>query len=186
MSSRNTFEADFEFSWQLLTAFFAQRRIRRALDEIAAKHISGWEKWWQVELALFLSEHDEIGSWNMEEEFLTDRRLTKKKDFVAADIAFRKKGHAQDRLTILELKQDLDWKRCLANMMKDAEKIDATHARSLSDAEIRSFFVVGVYPSQPKAAVHDYIESLAERRGVEWDIMDTRFIADTPYSFTIL
>jgi hypothetical protein len=186
LSQRDTTEADFDFTVDILSAFFAQSRIRRSLATIADVEVTGWEKWWQVELAMFLCDHDQISEWDIEEEFLTDRRRGVTKDFVAADISFRRKKHATDRLIILELKQGTDWKRCVANMLRDAEKMHTTQLRSLSGAAVRSFFVVGVYPSVDKAEIHDYIEELAEAREIEWDLMETRFIKDTPFSFTIL
>jgi len=183
----DTFEADFDFTVDVLNAFFGQSRIRRSLKAIAETEVTGWEKWWQIELAMFLSEHDDVAEWEIEEEFLTDRRLAVTKDYIAADISFRRKKHASDRLIFLELKQDKDWKRCIANMMNDAKKMDTAQSRSLSGAAIRNFFVVGVYPSVVgKAEVHDYIEQLAEGRGVDWELMDTRVIKDTPFSFTLL
>lgn len=186
MSERNTFEADFKFTLSLLDAFFKQSQIQTALAMIEEKGISGWEKWWQIELALFLSEHDDVGDWNMEEPFYTDLRRHTSQDFMAIDLCFRRKRHSTERLIFLELKQDLDWKRCVANMLSDAEKVYSAQSRSMLGTEIRNFFLAGIYPSESKAEVHDYIEVLAEGREVDWEIMETRFIANTPYSFTLL
>jgi hypothetical protein len=186
LTQRDTVEADFDFTVGIVTAFFGQGRIRRSLAAIAETEVTGWEKWWQIEFAMFLSEHDEVAEWDIEEEFLTDRRCAVTKDFVAADISFRRKKHALDRLIILELKQDFEWKRCIANMLSDAQKIHTVQSRSLSGAAIRSFFVVGVYHSVGKAEAHDYIEQLTDSRDIEWKLMDTRFIKETPFSFTVL
>lgn len=122
----------------------------------------------------------------MEEPFFTDRRHHTSQDSMAIDLCFRRKGHSTERLIFLELKQDSDRKRCVANMLSDAEKVCSAQSRSLSGAEIRNFFLVGIYPSESKAEVRNYIEKEAEGRQVEWEIMETRFIADTPYSFTPL
>jgi|CXWL01.1.fsa_nt_gi hypothetical protein len=186
MDNRRTFESDFDFTLTLLSDFFAQKRIRSTLTKIADAEVTGWEKWWQIELAMFMSEYDDIAEWNIEEEFLTDRRQSTTKDFIAIDICFRRKRHASDRLVFLELKQDLDWKRCILNMLRDAEKFYSGHTRSLLNAEVRSFFLAGVYLRMPKAEVHDYIEDAAQAREIDWDLMDTRYIADTPFGFTLL
>lgn len=186
MDDRRTFASDFDFTLTLLSDFFAQKRIRSTLAKIADAEVTGWEKWWQIELAMFMSEYDDIAEWNIEEEFLTDRRQSTTKDFIAIDLCFRRKRHASDRLVFLELKQDLDWKRCISNMLRDAEKFYSGHTRSLSDAEVRSFFLAGVYLRMPKAEVHDYIEDATQAREIDWDLMDTRYIADTPFGFTLL
>jgi hypothetical protein len=51
-ASRQGNQGDFEFTWTVLTDFFGQKRIQRTLDAIHETEVSGWEKWWQVELAL--------------------------------------------------------------------------------------------------------------------------------------
>ncbi|MEK6762975.1 MAG: hypothetical protein AABY96_09690 [Nitrospirota bacterium] len=172
----------------LLDAFFKQSQIQTVLAMIADKDISGWEKWWQIELALFLSEHDDVAEWDMEEPFFTDLRHDTSQDSLAIDLCFRRKRHSTERLIFLELKQDQDWKRCVANMLSDAEKVYSAQSKSVFDAEIRNFFLAGIYisPNESKAEIHDYIEKVTESRDVEWELMETRFIANTPYSFTLL
>ena len=186
MGERNTFEADFEFTLAILDSFFAQKRIRTALAKIAETEVSGWEKWWQIELALFLSEHEDVAEWNMEEPFFIDRRHRTPQDSLAIDLCFRRKGQSSEKFIFLELKQDQDWKRCIANMMMDADKVSSAQTKSLLGAKIRSFFLAGIYFRMPKADIHDYIEEEAEYRQVEWEIVESRFIADTPFSFTLL
>ena len=186
MSEQDTCEADFEFTLAVLDSFFAQKRIRTALAKIAETDVSGWEKWWQIELALFLSDHEDVAEWDMEEPFFTDRRRHTSQDMLAIDLCFRRKRQSSERFIFLELKQDQDWKRCVSHMMSDAEKVYCAQTKSLSNTRIRSFFLAGVYPSIPKAAIHDYIEEIAEGRQVEWEIMETRFIANTPFSFTLV
>ncbi len=188
MSERSTFEADFEFTLSILDAFFAKKRIQTSLAQIAEKDISGWERWWQIELALFLSEHDDVAEWDMEEPFFTDRRHHTPQDSLAIDLCFRRKRHSTERLIFLELKQDPGLKRCVANMLSDAEKVCSAQSKSRLGAEIRNFFLAGIYmsPSESKAEIHDYIADVAEGREVDWEFMETRFIADTPYSFTLL
>lgn len=172
MDERKTFEADFEFTLTLLDAFFKQRQIRTALAMIADKDISGWEKWWQIELAMFLSEYEHVAEWDMEEPFFTDLRRHTSQDFMAIDLCFRRKGHSTGRLIFLELKQDPDWKRCVANMLSDAEKVYSAQSISLSGAEIRNFFLAGIYirPSESKAEIHDYIEDVTEGRDVNGNL----------------
>lgn len=186
MEENQSIEADFEFVVKLLSAFFGKARIRSTLKKIYETEATGWEKWWQVELAMFLSEHEEVVEWDLEEVFLTDLRTSTDKDRMAIDVCFRRKRNAANHFVFLELKQDLDWKRCIANMLQDAEKFSISHKRSESGLDVRSFFLVGVYPSEDKKAVHDYIEEAASKRDVDWEFMETRFIPDTEYSFTVV
>jgi hypothetical protein len=185
MLGTKQFEADFEFTWSVLTDFFKQKRIQRTLPDIVDTEVTGWEKWWQVELALYLSDHDDVADWNMEERFFTDLRRETGKDSIAVDLSFRQKRHSTDALIFLELKQDLDWKRCIENMLRDAKKVFAAHSRSQEGSAVRSFFVAGIYRSEPKALVHDYVERRLDELEMDWELMDTKFIADTPYSFTL-
>jgi hypothetical protein len=186
MKEDQTADADFEFTVELLAAFFSRKRIQNTLARIWDTGVTGWEKWWQIEFAMFLSEQEEIAEWKMEEEFHTDLRMGTAKDFMAIDICFRRKQFASNHFVFLELKQDRDWKRCIGNMLTDAEKFGMSKTRSLSGKQVRSFWLVGVHPGDSKAEVHDYIESATFRREVDWHAMETRFIAGTPYAFTVV
>jgi hypothetical protein len=185
MLGNKEIEADFEFTWEVLTDFFNQKRIQRTLDAIDETKVTGWEKWWQVELALYLSDHDDVANWNMEERFFTDLRRSVEKDSIAVDLCFRRKRCSKDSMIYLELKQDADWKRCIENMLRDALKVSDAQTRSQEGATMRSFFVAGIYPSIPKVEVHNYVEKRLDELDIDWDLMDTKFIAGTPYGFTM-
>ena len=185
MGEKEQFEADFDFTSVVLEGFFKLSRIQRTLDAILEKGVTGWEKWWQVELALYLSEHTEVGEWNMEEPFFTDRRREKNKDMLAIDICFRRKKHSIDSMIFLELKQDRDWKCCITNMMNDAEKVYSAQTRSHSGLAIRNFFLAGVYPSIEKAEVKNFVLNLAERCDVPVGRIITKFIPNTDMSLTL-
>ena len=83
------------------------------------------------------------------------------------------------------MKQDSDWKRCIDNMFRDAKKVFGAHSRSHEGSAVRSFFVAGIYPRETKASVHDYVERRLDELEMKWDLMDTKFITDTPFSFTL-
>ncbi|MGO9265461.1 MAG: hypothetical protein ACLQBA_11375 [Candidatus Binataceae bacterium] len=68
------------------------------MDAINETEVSGWEKWWQVELALYLSDQDEVADWNMEERFFTDLRRSVEKDCIAVDLCFRRKRCSKDSM----------------------------------------------------------------------------------------
>lgn len=185
MGEQAIFDADFTFTFDLLSGFFKQSRVQRALKAIAETDISGWEKWWQIELCLYASEHEDVGDWDMEEPFFTDRRSEREKDIIAVDFCFRRKKHSCDSMIFLELKQNIDWKLCINNMMRDAEKINRSQIRSHNNAKIRNFFVAGVYPSASKTEVHDYVFQRADELNIDVDCVDTKFIANTDYSLTL-
>jgi hypothetical protein len=186
VDEHQTVEEDFDFTVDLLTAFFAKARVQSTLNKIFETEATGWEKWWQIELAMFLSDYEDVAEWDIEEVFLTDLRTTTTRDRMAIDICFRRKGYAKGHFVFLELKQDRDWKRCIANMLTDAEKFSTSHKRSETGLDVRSFFLVGVYPSEEKSVVHDFIEGAAAKRNVDWDFMETHFIPNTEYSFTVV
>ena len=186
MKEDQTADADFEFVVDLLAEFFSRKRIQNTLVQIWDTEVTGWEKWWQIELAMFLDEHEDITEWNMEEEFHTDLRTSVTKDFMALDICFRRKRFVANHFVFLELKQDLDWKRCIGSMLSDAEKFGTSKTRSIEGKQVRSFWLVGVHPGDSKSEVRDYIEEAASRRDVDWGAMETRFIGGTPYAFTVI
>lgn len=155
------------------------------MGAIHETEVSGWEKWWQVELALYLNDHDDVADWNMEERFFTDLRRSVEKDSIAIDLCFRRKRCSKDSMIYLELKQDADWKRCMDKLLRDALKVSDAQTRSQEGDAVRSFFVAGIYPSIPKVEVHDYVEKRLEELAIDWDVMDTKFISNTPYGFTM-
>ena len=162
-----------------------QKRIQRTLDALHETDVTSWEKWWQIELAIYLSEYDDVGDWNMEERFFTDLRRGTKKDSIAVDLSFRRKRCSKDASIFLELKQDPDWKRCIENMLRDAKKVFGAHSRSHEGSAVRSFFVAGICPREPKVLVHNYVERRLDELEMDWVLMETKFIADTPFSFTL-
>lgn len=189
-SDRAKFEADFLFVREHISDFFDRGTVKRALDIIDDVGITGWEKWWQVEFAAWLAERDGIGDWVMEEVFLTDLRRESQKNSVAIDIGFRMKGFSTKEMLFLELKQNRDWRRCLENMLADAEKVYCAQTYSLeNNIAIRNFFVIGVYPTaeMTKKDIHDYIEDRAEELGisVEREHIFTKFVQNTPFSVTL-
>ena len=184
------FEADFSFVCEAVSGFFSSASIQKGLDAIDEVGITGWEKWWQVEFAIWLSEHEDIGDWAMEEVFLTDLRRRTEKDTIAIDMGFRMKGCSTDEMLFLELKQNDDWRRCIENMIKDAEKVETAQERSVdSKVKIRNFFVVGVYRNTDvsKKQVHDYIEQRAQQEDIPFERQHvfTKFIPNTPFGVTV-
>jgi hypothetical protein len=184
------FEADFSFVQDRINEFFDRGTVRRALDLLDEVGITGWEKWWQVEFAAWLSDHDHIAEWVMEEVFLTDLRKKTQKNSIAIDIGFRMKGFSTKEMLFLELKQNNDWKRCIENMLVDVDKVETSQTYSESNRlMIRNFFVVGVYPTgdTTKKDVHAYVEGRAAELDIPLDKAHifTKFVKDSPFSVTV-
>ncbi len=184
------FEADFQYVRDRINEFFGRRTIGRSLALIDELGITGWEKWWQVEFATWLADHDQISEWVMEEVFNTDLRKKTNKNSIAIDLGFRMKGFSTKEMIFLELKQNNDIIKCIDNMLTDAEKVFTAQTYSESGLMIRNFFVVGVYPTPSdaqKADVHDYIADKAEELNipVERSNIHTKFIPESPYSVTL-
>lgn len=184
------FVADFQYVRDRVDEFFGRRGVQRALNLIDDLGITGWEKWWQVEFASWLSEHDQISEWVMEEIFNTDLRCKTDKNSIAIDLGFRMKGFSTKEMLFLELKQNSDWRRCIENMLFDVEKVYSAQKYSVSNGlMIRNFFVVGVYPTadSSKKAVHDYIKRRCEDLDIplEQEHLYTKFVAQSPFSVTV-
>lgn len=184
------FEADFQYVRERINEFFGRRAIGKSLALIDELGITGWEKWWQVEFATWLADHDRIGEWVMEEVFNTDLRRNTKKSSIAIDIGFRMKGFSTKEMIFLELKQNNDMIKCIDNMLSDAEKVYTAQQYSTSGLMIRNFFVVGIYPTPidaNKTVVHDYISDRAEELNVpvKRSSIYTKFIPESPYSVTL-
>ena len=189
-SDRAKFQADFLYVRDRINEFFGRPGVQRALDLIDDLGITGWEKWWQVEFASWLADHDQIGEWVMEEVFNTDLRRKTDKNSIAIDLGFRMKGFSTKEMLFLELKQNNDWRRCIENMLVDVEKVYSAQTYSVSNGlMIRSFFVVGAYPTgdTSKKDVHDYIERRANELDIpiEREHLYTKFVADSPFSITM-
>ena len=189
-TDRVKFQADFVYVRERVNEFFGRRSIGRALALIDELGITGWEKWWQVEFATWLADHDQIAEWVLEEVFYTDLRKKSAKDSIAIDLGFRMKGFSTKEMLFLELKQNSDIMRCIDNMLADAEKVYSAQKYSQSNGVmIRNFFVVGLYPTPDlgKKDVHDYIQDRSEELGipVERENIYTKFIPDSPFSVTM-
>ena len=155
---------------EVLLDFFKTKRIRESLGEIHEFEVTGWEKWWQTELALFLANAESIAEWEMEHPFDTDRRTGLAQARMALDIGFRLKRHAKDEWHFIELKQDDDYKRCVDKMCRDADKVFAARKRSFDGLRIRYIACAGAFLSvKDEDAVVRYAEEALDSIDVDTD-----------------
>jgi len=163
-------EDDLDKIADVLMKFFEDKRIVDALRKIEKFGVSGWEKWWQVELALFLSHADDlIAEWDMEHNFDTDKRTRLSQNRMALDIGFRMKGMAKDQWYFLELKQADDYKTCIDRMVKDAEKVFSARSKSFDGLGIRYIACAGVFRNAPEKLALDYAEKSLDQAKIDHD-----------------
>lgn len=154
----------------VLLDFFETKRIRESLTAIHTLGISGWEKWWQTELAIYLADADPIAEWDMEHPFDTDKRKNHSQARMALDIGFRLKRHAKDEWHFVELKQDNDYKRCIDKMCRDADKVFSARKHSFDGLRVRYIACAGAFLTiKDEDAVLKYAEEALDSLGVDED-----------------
>jgi hypothetical protein len=161
------YRADFDHVTGYLDAFFDRSSVQSALARITEQEVTGWERWWQIELGTWLGEQHLIGACVMEEPFEVDGRHGSDKSKMLVDIGFRLKNHSTQEWIFLELKQNRAWRTCINNMLSDVEKVHTAKKRSTANSlTIRSFFAVGIHPFEEtsKAAIKDYINDECDER----------------------
>ena len=161
-------EDDLDKIADVLLAFFKIKRISETLTMIHRFEVTGWEKWWQVELALFLSQSDEmIAEWDMEHLFDTDRRTNLAQNRMALDIGFRLKRHNKDSWYFVELKQADDYRVCIDRMCKDVDKVLSARKKSFDGLDIRFIACAGVFLEAKEKEVLDYAEEALDSINVD-------------------
>jgi hypothetical protein len=155
---------------EVLLDFFDTKRIRLSLSVIHRLGISGWEKWWQTELAIYLAESESIAEWDMEHPFDTDRRKGLAQERMALDIGFRLKRHMKEEWHFVELKQDDDFKRCIDKMCRDADKVFAARNQSFDGLRIRYIACAGAFVTvKDKSSVIKYANEALDSIGLDAD-----------------
>lgn len=157
-------KSDFQYLADLMEDFFNQRRVGRSLSIIEEQEITGWEVWFQVEFANFLSQHGSDPEWWREWPVEFDQRKEKERIFCRPDFIIRKKGWRKESYVALEVKQHPEAGACFSNMMKDIEKISKVRESSLN---IRTYWVLGIHRRKPKAELRSLIASRFEAVGME-------------------
>ena len=175
---------DFLYLSGLIDEFFRGVKVGRALSIIEDQGITGWETWFQVEFAYFLSSHDSDPEWYREWPVELDRRMEKNRYFCRPDFILRKKGWRKESYVALEMKQHPEPTVCISNMIKDVEKLYKAKTSSL---DIRTFWVLGVHKRKDKTELREIILSKLNKASIEIDekLLITKFIANSNYSYTI-
>lgn len=141
----------------VLLDFFRAKRIRESLDARHQLEISGWEKWWQIELAIYLASAESIAEWDMEKAFGSDCRMEPEQERMAVNIGFRLKHNTKGEWYFVELKQDDDYKKCIDKMCSDAGRIFAMRKHSFDGIRVCNSACAGAFLSvRNEVAVINY------------------------------
>jgi hypothetical protein len=168
----------------VLLEFFKTRRVRSSLKAFHAFGVSGWERWWQTELAVFLAKSDSVTDWDMEHSFEVDGRTKHARSRLAIDIGFRLKNHSKDWWHFLELSQSDSFKRCIAKMCRDMHKVTCAKQYSLHEVQRRYIVCAGIVPKIDNPhEVEKYARAQLKKLGVAFDGL---FIADASEHHSLL
>lgn len=155
---------------EVLLAFFDNKRIVEALNSVREFGVTGWEKWWQVELALYLSHADDkIAEWDMEHPFDTDQRSRAAQGRMALDIGFRLKRQSKDHWYFVELKQADDYRQCIDQMCKDGGKVFSARRTSFDGLSVKYIACAGVFLDAEEAEVKAYLDQACDQYDLEID-----------------
>jgi len=174
---------DFKFIVDLIDDFTSQDNIIERLNIIENKNITGWEIWFQVEFASFLSNHSDIGNWFRECSFAIDGRKDKNKNKMLVDFLIRKKNHKRESYIALEIKQNKSIDSCISKMIEDIIKVKK---RVPSSTELRSFWSIGIHPYKNIDEIRYKIEKKQEEKQFTLDkFIEIQQIRNTNFAFTI-
>ena len=173
---------DLTFLDSLFSAFFKRKAIKDTLAAIREDSIRGWEKWLQIELAVYLRKHKEVKAWGRETQYLLDKRVAKVRSKCAIDFIIhqtRKHSHLA-----VEIKQLNATKSCIDRMLRDMRKMNKIRG---SEFDIRSVWCLGIHNATDADEVLRKVGYYAGELQVEIDpkLVVTRPIGRTGYSYTL-
>jgi len=175
-------QGDFQFIEKLTEEFFRRPHVRKILKAIEAAHMTGWEKWLQIEFAEFLNSHPDIKAWWRESQYLLDKRLVASRKNCAVDFLIHQR-YKQSHIA-LELKQANSPNTCLKNMLIDKKKIASIRSKKF---DIRSVWCLGVHKRGDPNEVRRLLTYHADAKHIDISLQhhtSTR-IARTEYAYTI-
>lgn len=155
----------------ILIEFFKTKRLKDSLTAFTDTGISGWEKWWQMELALYLSTHEQIAEWDMEHRFEVDHNAKLAQSKIALDVGFRLRNHRKDNWYFLELKQDNDYKKCINRMCTDAIKVFSAKNKSTTDVSIRYIACAGIFLADAENHIFEFASSKLDEYEIDFHQM---------------
>ena len=137
--------SDIDYCNKIIRDFFSLKSVSRKFEFLGNNLITSYEKWLQIELSHFMDKQYNLSYLILEDEFKVRKDSFTDKTKVRPDIGFRPKGWKKESLIYIELKQNLDYKKCLKEMIKDFEKVDASLKWSKNRNNIRYIYLCGVF-----------------------------------------
>jgi hypothetical protein len=168
------------FVSSVVNDFFREPALRKKLIMIRDKELSGWEKWLQIELAIYLDNHKSVMQSGREEKFEIDHRKSDR-SHAYVDFVFRKKNASKDFLVAVELKQYNSFKTCLSKMLDDAGKL----YKIKQQQSLRECFLLGIHDKEDPQKVIDVVWDKYEPRLPSKKRIVSAPIGQTGYSFTL-
>ena len=173
---------DFDFSIALLKEFFNKNHVKQILKHVDSCSIKGWEKWLQIEISYFLSNHKSIAEWNNEEAFDVDNRKDKERSIARVDFVVRKKGTAKNRFMVWELKCKYKPTTCIRHMVEDMNKVEATKTKDF----MRSYWLIGVHSAiNSNKNIYQLIDSYNSKYTLKQTQIISEKIRGTNFYFTV-
>jgi len=169
---------------ETILEFFKEKRVSESIAKFHEMKVTGWEKWWQMEFAVFLDSYSKITEWDMEHKFQTDKRSSLGQDSMALDIGFKFKGGKKDEWYFVELKQALSYKECISRMMLDANKVFSARKKSSDGLLISYIACAGIFLNEEEDVILDYAEVCAKKDDIPCD--DGFFIEKIDKHHTLL
>lgn len=170
----------FDFVVSLMDGFVKQPTIIEKLNMIHSNKITGWEIWFQVEFASYLTDHTSIAEWKREKEFRVDRRKVSGRTKVIVDFVVRQKYAKKKNYIALELKQHNSMATCLKKMQEDIGKI---YIALKSDTSFRSFWNIGIHKSEALDKMDAKLKQIEHK--LLRNCIKVQIIEETEFAFTI-
>ncbi|QFR49790.1 hypothetical protein FJR48_08620 [Sulfurimonas lithotrophica] len=175
---------DFKFIISIMDGFVKQTSIQNKLNVIDECYITGWEIWFQIELASYLDNHYNVSEWYREEQYYMDKRKSKYKSKMAVDFLVRQKNTKKDSYIAVELKQHSSTETCIAKMIDDIIKVDSAKQ---SCTQFRSFWNIGIHKREnSKQVVKEKIQKKVKQKNILMhEYIEVRWIPNTNFAYTI-
>jgi len=148
-----TIHKDFNFLKNLLTEFLSQPDLIERFQIMKQTKISGWETWFQIELAIFLQQHENVAEWERESRHSLDKRKKDYRNNISIDFYIRQK-YAQESIP-LEIKQNEVARTCIRNMINDIAKFRSIRRSSLRTG--REPWCLGIHNKVTEKTIRDYL-----------------------------
>ncbi|MGV2845157.1 hypothetical protein ACE1OG_14930 [Aeromonas hydrophila] len=150
---------DLEFIHKLTSDFVESLSVTNKfqlienLIETPDKRVHDYEKWLQIEFAMFLyqRQNSEVSDWGREKNYLLDRRLKsriKHKRTTTVDFWLKRKYQKYPGEILIEFKRAKSINSCVKQMIDDGALLRKINK---SEHTVRSFWMVGFHPSETES-----------------------------------